>query len=564
MEPTTAPPATKARPPLSILFIVPPHITYHDYLHPADNARHVLKPDGRAYGSLITDMPLGLLALSAYVKRYAARPVAIRLVDANLELNALAGFDHANFSDYFSRLLQEKLADFQPDIIGISALFSPSFYNLLELGAVCRRLVPQALILAGGSIPSVMYREIFQMSPHFDALCYGEGERPFLGLVEADDPQAFLAEHPSWITPAKLARNEAFQHDFIQELDEIPFYDYELCDLEKYGINPAITAYAAVGSPRNNFHVMTSRGCPFKCTFCASHRVHGRDMRYYSFARVEEDFTRLRDQYGASILVFQDDHFMGDKGRALAIVRLVKRLGMTAVFQNGLALYALEREMLEAIHDAGGDHLVLSVESGSERVLKELMKKPLKLSIVERVARQCRELGIYTNVNILIGMPGETKQDMADALAFLKTVPANWFIILCASPLVGSEMHDICTQNNYIKEGYIGCDFRRSVIETEDFSAEYVQETAYRMNLELNFVANSDMGLGAWETALRGFQNALRARHDHAFAHYFASRCLTRLGQGEAAEHHRREANRLREENPFWGRYFTHFHLPPL
>lgn len=107
----------------------------------------------------------------------------------------------------------------------------------------------------------------------------------------------------------------------------------------------------------------------------------------------------------------------------------------------------------------------MSVESGSNRVLKEIMHKPLNLSIVKRVVDDCRELGIYTNANILIGLPGETKQDIEDTRSFLKTINANWFLIFCANPLVGSEMFNICLKKNYLKGNYIGSDYKKRLLK---------------------------------------------------------------------------------------------------
>lgn len=545
-----------------ILFIVPPNLSYEKYTNPAENTRQVRKADGHLYGNLATDMPIGILSMSAYLKAQVS-DLDIRMVDFNIELNALERFDATSFADYFSAFLAARCADFTPDIVGVSSLFSPSYFNLLDLGRCARALFPDALVVAGGSVPSSMYFHVLKNCPDFDALCYGEGERPLLQLVQAEDRQAYLAASPSWITAAKIARGETFAHDFVDDLDELPFYDYELCEVERYGINPAMTAYAAIEDKSNNFHVMTSRGCPFKCTFCASHKVHGRRMRYYSLDRVRADFLRLRDRYGARTLVVQDDHFMGDKQRAHDIVEMIGELGMTAVFQNGLALYALERPMLEALRRAGVNHLVLAIESGSDRVLKDVMKKPLKLHIAKRVADDCRDLGIYTNANILIGLPGETKQDIEDTRAFLKTVNANWFIVLAASPLVGSEMHEICESKGYLKDGYIGKDYKVAVVETEHFSAEYIQEQMYLINLELNFLHNPDMRLGEYESALKGFQNALRAKSDHAFAYHFAAECHAHLGRHDTAAEFRETARRITAGSPFWQHYFAHFGLEP-
>ena len=350
-------------------------------------------------------------------------------------MNKLEGFEFRSFAEFFRDFLSVTgWVDYAPSIIGISALFTPSYQNMLDIARCCRDIFPKAVIHAGGGVPTNMYKEIFRDSVCFDALCFGEGEKPLLRSLKSDDKMCLLEENPSWITRRKVESGSTFQHAFIENLDEIPFYDYGICDTDAYGLNPAITAYASIDEKKQNFYFMTSRGCPHRCCFCASHTVHGRTMRYYSISRVREDFARLRDQYGAKIIVIQDDHFMGNKQRALEIIAIIKELKMAAVFQNALALYALDRKVLEALKSAGVNQLLLSVESGSNRVLKEIMHKPLNLSIVKRVADDCRDLGIYTNVNILIGLPGETKQDIEDTRAFLKTIYSELVLnILCQS-----------------------------------------------------------------------------------------------------------------------------------
>lgn len=542
-----------------ILFIVPPHIRVDDFINPSYNAKIVQK-NGRNYGSVLTDMPLGVLSMSAYLKKHVLAET--KLVDFNIVLNKLVSFEFNSFTEFFRDFLSKpELVDYSPSIIGISTLFTPSYRNMLDIAQCCRDLFPGVVITAGGGVPTNMYKEIFRDSACFDALCFGEGEKPLLGLLEAGDKLQYLEENPSWITRRKAESGQSFQHDFIENLDEIPFYDYDICEMEEYGLNPAIGAYASVGGKKQNFHVMTSRGCTFRCSFCASYTVHGRRMRYYTVNRVREDFKRLRDQYGAKTFIFQDDHLMANRQRALEIIDIVKELQLTAVFQNSLALYALDRKMLEALKSAGVDQLPLAVESGSNRVLKEIMHKPLNLSIIKRVADDCRDLGIYTNVNILIGLPGETKQDIGDARSFLKTINANWFIINVATPLVGSEMLDICLKKNYIKGSYIDGDFKKVIVETEDFTAEYMQEMAYILNLELNFVENSDFRLGNYDIAVKGFENAIRAKNDHAIAYYYAAKCYEKLGDSKRSQEYMDTA-KMCAEKPFWRKYMDMFNIP--
>ncbi|MCP5269306.1 MAG: radical SAM protein [Zoogloeaceae bacterium] len=523
--------------PKKILFLVPVHISYESYVSPPRNARTIVKK-GRILNSLATDLPLGLLSISAYLKKFL--DLDVRLADFNTEVSALDSFDYPNFAEFAKQYLTEHFStDFTPDIIGISSLFSPSYQNFIELGATVKAIWPKALLVGGGNIPTNSYHHIFQTGGFrfFDALCFGEGEKPMLDLLKAESPENHLASATSWITAEKLAGGFIPKHDFIVDLDEIPFYDYALCDHGRHSLNPVMTSYAA-HSDSMGYHIMTSRGCPFHCTFCASHQVHGRKMRYHSTDRVFADIRRLVEQYSAKTLIFQDDHFMADKERVLSILKFIEQEKLNAIFQNGLTLYSLDYETLSAFKRAGVNQLVLPLESGSEKVLKYQMKKPLKMSISRQVTEDCRKLGIYTDANILIGLPGETRQDIEDARRNLRTIPANWYHVVCASPVVGSEIHKIASEKGYISGNVLGADYRTAVINTPDFSAEYIQDMQYVFNLELNFLYNSDLRLGELALAEAGFSNVLGLRPDHLMANLCLSYVQMKKGnEAEAAKH---------------------------
>lgn len=520
-----------------ILFLVPVHISYESYISPPKNARTVIK-NGRIVNSLATDLPLGLLSISAYLKKYLS--LDVRLVDFNVEVSALDRFNYPDFATFAKQYLTEHFAaDFTPDIIGISSLFSPSYQNFIELGETVKGIWPDAFLVGGGNIPTNSYQHIHQTGGFrsFDALCFGEGEKPMLGLIEAESPESYVESAESWITARKLEDFFIPKHDFIVDLDEIPFYDYALCDHGRHSLNPVMTSYAA-HSDSMGYHIMTSRGCPFHCTFCASHQVHGRKMRFHSTERVFADIRRLVDQYSANTLIFQDDHFMADKARVLKILEFIEQEKLNAIFQNGLTLYSLDYETLSAFKRAGVNQLVLPLESGSEKVLKYQMKKPLKMSISRQVTEDCRKLDIYTNANVLIGLPGETRQDIEEARLNLRSIPANWYHVVCASPVVGSEIHKIASEKGYILGNVLGADYRTAVINTPDFSADYIQDMQYVFNLELNFLYNSDLRLGNLSTAETGFLNVLNLRPDHLMANLCLSYVHAKRGdEGKAAEH---------------------------
>lgn len=543
-----------------ILFIVPPYIKFDDFVNPSHNARLMRKKTGN-YSNVFTDMPLGIISMSAYIKKHT--PIEAKIIDFNVDLNTMESFLFDNFIEYFGSALSEsKWIDFSPTIICISALVSSGYQNVIDIAKCCRNTFPNAIIVAGGGVPTNMHKKIFNDSTSFDALCFGEGEKPLLELVTASDKLAIFEKNPSWINRKKSDANESFQFDFIENLDEIPFYDYELLDIPKYSISPNISTYTSITDKTKTIPVMMSRGCTHRCCFCSSHTVHGRKLRYHSTDRVREDIARLKYTYGIDTIVFYDDHFMADKKRAHEIVHILIELQLKPFFANSLALYALDKSFLEALKTAGINQLVLSVESGSQRVLRELMHKPLNLDIVKRVINDCKDLGISRDVNILIGLPGETKQDIQDTRIFLKKIDATWIRIVVATPVVGSEMLKICLEKNYIKGNYMDCDFKKAIVETEEFSTEYIQEIAYVMNLEINFVENSDMRNGNYALALEGFENAIRAKDDHAIAYYYAAQCYEKLGNTEKATSYLNLAKDIFTEKPFWQNYSTIFNLP--
>jgi len=508
-------------------------------------------------------MPIGILSLSSYIKKN--HHTETRVIDFNIILNKIDGVEFGSFGELYQQVFSDsEWADFAPGIIGISTLFTPSYINMLEVADAARANFPNSLIIAGGGVPTNMFAEIFRDSDAFDALCYGEGELPLLKLLKATDKKTFLESHPSWITKTKVQRNDSFSYEFITDLDEIPFYDYAILETKDYSLSPTISTIVAFENKTSLFHIATSRGCTHHCCYCASHTVHGRTMRYHSVQRIREDLIRFKDQYGADLIGIQDDNFMADKQRALRIIEIANELKLEIFFKSGLPLYALDRKMLEAIKDAGLNELVLAIESGSNRVLREIMHKPLDLSIVKRVIDDCRDLGIDTDANILIGLPGETKQDIEDTCTFLKTLDATWFRIYVATPLVGSEMLEICKKNNYLKGDYIGCDFKRAVVETADFTAEFIQEKAYALNLELNFVENSDVRLGNYEAALKGFENTIRVTTDHALAYYFAAKCYKLLNNSEKYREYAIKYHEIIKHSVFWQKYAHQFKLGAL
>jgi len=385
----------------------------------------------------------------------------------------------------------------------------------------------------------------------------------------------------SWVFPDHHNFDEKkLSHNFIVDLDEIPPVDYDILDIAGYNANPTVSRYAvahnyeldsatscvtlerAIGKNvvsntilSNDIPpipIMTSRGCPFKCTFCASHAAHGRAMRYFSIDRVKNDLELIVSKYGSKGVVIQDDHFMGGKKRPYEVVSAIGEYQLEMFFQNALAIYALDREFLELLKANNVNELVLPVESGSMRVLRDLMRKPLKLSAIPRVVKDCRDIGIYTDCNIIIGMPGEKIEDIEEARTFLKTLYADWFRVFVASPIPGSEMHQQVVDLNAYVVPPIKANYKRAVIKTEFLSPEQIHFYTYLMNLELNFLYNSNLRLGNYQVAVDAFKTVMNVKSDHLYAILGLATANALCGHEKVAEVYFRQACDISERDTFW------------
>lgn len=247
-----------------VLFIIPPYSDYDGFVNPAFNDSRMVKKSGE-YKQLVTDMPIGLLSLSSYIKEHTDTEVG--LLDFNILLNEMDTFDYKSFADMFKDVFSRReWLDFNPTIVGISALFTSIYFNMLDMAKILRQIFPGSLIIAGGAVPTCMFNEIYEYSTSFDSLCYGEAEKPLLALLQAkskgEDITHFLEGHSSWITKEKVRDGVSFKHDFIENLDEIPFYDYSLLNVSKNNMSPSLNSFTDFNHTKNVFFYRHLKGMP--------------------------------------------------------------------------------------------------------------------------------------------------------------------------------------------------------------------------------------------------------------------------------------------------------------
>jgi radical SAM superfamily enzyme YgiQ (UPF0313 family) len=527
-----------------VFFVIPP---YFDIVAPGSAPRRHIVP--------AFTIPYGILSLQAYLTQRCTTPVEVGLLDLNVHLREMMAAD-APVDDAWSRLtrlVEEEVRKFAPDLVGVSVLFSSSFAYLEDVARASRQGAPAATIVAGGGMPSAAYKLVLDSCPSIDAVCKGEGEIPMTELIGSDDWAATLETHAAWVTRKGAESGKVPEHRFVWDLDQIPPLDYGIVDLDDYNSRSIDKRYA--GEKRREMAIHTSRGCPFLCVFCSNPSLHGRDVRAMSVDRVVSEVRGMKEQHGLTVLLIEDDHFFFDRNRAKEVLRRLAEIGGVRIeFPNGVAVYAIDDETAALLHGAGVSTVALAVESGSDHVLNNIIRKPLKKKLIRPAVEALRKHGVQAHVFVVIGLPGELPEHRQETLDMLVENGFDWAHIYCAVPIFGSRLYELCVENGYLAStSTLDLVNNRSVIKAPGVDPEEIAATAYDMNLTVNFVHNHNLKVGRYDTAIRYFQNVCDKYEDHAFAHYHLARAYTLSGRDPArAAHHQEQFEAIVARDAWW------------
>ncbi|MBV8793126.1 MAG: B12-binding domain-containing radical SAM protein [Pseudolabrys sp.] len=398
--------------------------------------------------------------------------------------------------------------------------------------AVC----PDALVLLGGAAVTTAWDEILHDQPCVDALCYSEGEVALYALLNADDPRAELSNDP-WVTRESVAAKRRPKTKHIEDLNQAVKIDYSLIDVNDYGMIEAFSPFRKAKDDKDvkQFFIVTSRGCPFKCVFCAEPTLHGGSMRYADLNVIEDHVKYLVDEYGMNVLTIYDDQLLLNHKRAKDFFRVLAKYNLRVETPNGLTVAYIDEEMAQLMKAAGMDTILLAIESGTEHMLRNVIKKPLKLSKVAPVIESLHRNGLFVQGFFVMGLPGEREQDRTETLQFIKDVGLDWASFSLASPIRGTELYEVCKKNKYIPENMkIGeYELGTYIIRAPGLDPETLPTVSYRMNLDVNFVSNRRMRMGEYDVAIRCFEDVIDRYKEHAFAHYFLAQAYAKIGGHE-------------------------------
>lgn len=509
--------------------------------------------------------PYGVLTLASYVRRYADNLAGVEILDLNLPS-----------PDSAETVLARKLATMRPDIVGFSMSYDVSYGWLKSLARTVKEHDAGICVVAGGPAVTTAYAEMLVECEQLDAACYSEGEVALKNLIEADDIAAAAAQDP-WVTKAKLEA-KAHTKPVYDDLDKIIDVDYALVDIAAYSMKEAFSPFTRFTESSKQFFIVTSRGCPFKCVFCAEPSFHGANMRYASVDRVVEHVTRLKEQYGLSVLTIYDDQILMNKARAKELFAKLIPLKIRIEMPNGVTLSYIDEEMAATMKAAGVDTLFLAIEHGSKRVLKDIIKKPIAFNRIKPTVQLLQRAGIFVCGFFVIGLPGETRAERQETREAIYDWGLDWAFFNYATPLRGSELFRLCKENKWIDDKYLpigAIDMTEYVITAPGMDKAEIKQTVSEMNLDLNFVNNNNLRNGNLDTAYRAFREVVERHPGQPFAQYFLGKCLLAMGAGPAqAEPHFRKYREIVASSDVWREAAVKFglqldpddtlHVPPL
>lgn len=229
--------------------------------------------------------------------------------------------------------------------------------------------------------------------------------------------------------------------------------------------------------------IITSRGCPARCTFCSARKVWGDRYRFRSVDNVITEMRFLREQYGVEELMFEDDNLTANPRRASRLFTRMIEEGFNFSWDtpNGIGVWSIDETMIDLMQRSGCVNLNFPVESGSQAVLDRIIKKPLKLDKVRQLMAYCRKIGLKYNMFLVIGMPGETLGDIWKSFRFAADCGCYTPHISVATPYPGTELYQQCLEHGYLAREYRLDDLfiKSFMIRTTDWSERDLQKTLF-------------------------------------------------------------------------------------
>lgn len=331
--------------------------------------------------------------------------------------------------------VRQQIQQFGPDVVGVHVK-TPSWTSGCMVARISKEVNPHVLTVCGGPHVTCAPEDVVPASG-FDYAIRGEGEKSMTRLIDAGTDESRVGI-PGVISSGRKSRsNESWT--MIENLDELPLDGRDtLMDMDRYD-------KLGLGA------IMTARGCPSPCTFCASPKIWGRKVRYRSPENVLAEIDLLTRHYGVTYFRFCDDTFTVNRRRVQQICDLLIERHPHVRWTCTTRCDCIDSELLATMKRAGCSGVSVGVESASPRILDAIEKGETREQIAEG-CRLLRSIGIPFVTFIMIGFPTETVEEAWETLGFARDLGADSLCGSVVTPYLGTRMYDWALQRNKVPQ----------------------------------------------------------------------------------------------------------------
>jgi anaerobic magnesium-protoporphyrin IX monomethyl ester cyclase len=346
--------------------------------------------------------------------------------------------------------LLKRLKGLAPDCVGVT-FTSENRFDAFDVFGEVKKAIPGVITCAGGPHATLAAEDTLANIPDIDFIIRGEGEETAVELARTLSEKKSVENISglSYRKDGKVCHNP--DRPLISDLDKLPFPAWHLVPWEKYAFTLDVPGRGELRAA----NMMTSRGCPFTCNFCASSKVWGRRFRMRSVDNILKEIELLRDKYRIQALWIFDDTFTVNRKRVedFCISLLEKKWDLSWFCE--IRVDTVDKELLTLMKKAGCYSVGFGVESGSQEILDKVIGKRISLEQVKNVAEICRAVGIVSNPFFIFSHPGETRDDINKTMEMINSWPKPSSISLSLLHVYpGTKLEEIAKEKGIIPRDF--------------------------------------------------------------------------------------------------------------
>lgn len=400
--------------------------------------------------------PLGLAYLAATLE---AKGYQVNILDMNAQ---------PKLASHFKDILQEQ----QPKIVGMTCL-TPFYSTVLNLARTVKESI-NATVVIGGAHATALPEEMLNGN-NIDYVVIGEGEAIMTELADSllhgkGKPEDIKGI--AYLKDGKPCRNSP--HDYIKNLDELPFPARHLLPIERYQ-SPQYQKSRVTS-------IVTSRGCPYSCIFCDYRFLMGPKFRRRSPPNVADEIAECVQKYNINHISFRDSTFTFDETWISQLCTLIKQRNLKVDWDCNGRVNLVTMRMLDEMREAGCNLISYGIESGDQAIL-DFAHKNLTTEQSLNALKMTKKAGIETLSYFIIGLPGENWETIKSTIAFAAKLDSDYTQFSLATPFPGTPLYDYAREQHLIRPGVSWDDFspiNKAIMRTEALNFEGLEKALKR------------------------------------------------------------------------------------